>query len=92
MKIAKSLIAAALVVAPLSASADGFTFTDDRCLPAVNEAICIANASDVSVKELIGNKVDFATFVSLNANALPEDVTELSIIPAMTVYIADLKS
>jgi len=88
MKLATLLTAAALVAAPLSAFADGFTFTDDRCRSAASGIICIARAEDSTVLELIGNVVDYDTFVALNAAVLPEDVSENTVIPALTVYMA----
>jgi hypothetical protein len=89
--LAPLLTVATLVAAP-AAFADGFTFTDERCRPNTGGAVCIANAKDVTVVELIGSTVDYSTFVSLNRSVLPNDVDETTVLPARTFYMTSVKS
>ncbi|MES9962196.1 MAG: hypothetical protein ABW116_01530 [Candidatus Sedimenticola sp. 20ELBAFRAG] len=69
-------------------SASGFTFTDERCKNARESGVvCAAKSQSVPVSDLIGNKVDFKTFIQLNREVLPNDVSRDTVLPARTFYI-----
>ena len=86
-----SLLTAALLVSAVPALAGGFTFTDARCDPKnrTSTVFCIGHVRDATVEEIInGSFVNFDTFVELNRDHLPSDVTPKTVLPARTLYLA----
>ena len=86
----RTILSAALLAGP--ASADPFTYADERCRNAVSSGvICTANSEDTTLGQINGYVISFSEFVEENSSLRDKSVTPETVAPAYRLYVTKVK-